>query len=572
MKAINQRNGLAWRQVVVWSRAFIVAGYLFALAPMAHAFVGPPVGGGGTNSGPVYTPLDSWSFYDYTNWTNDKGYAPVSFTNLSRSSLGNFCSLVVDTNVPAWLQYNVFETDGTTNLTVDAGTVMFWFAPSSWSGTNVGGSGPGEFGRLLEVGGYSPDSSFGWWSVYVDDVGANLYFSAQTNDLSSTVTTYITYPIAWTTNYFHHLALTYSPTGTALYLDGGLVTNGPPMTVYPGADVLANGIFIGSDSNGVYQAHGMFDTVATYSVPMDAGTISQIYNWQLLSYEINPFNYVDSLSGATFTMFSFVSAPSSQTTFTPTNDVITGPGDLINVGSAPCLGYNTNIVWITDITATNSPGGAMTVTFGIEGGTNGVFYDVFANSQFSFGSNGVPWAWMGQGQSCQMYQLTNLPATTCFLILGTPQDSDHDGLTDAYELLVSKSNPNAYSTDGSGMADGWEVLYFGKTGITPNGDPDGDGLTTFQEWLMYPGSYNPVKWNSFSNSVVGDGYQNYSGDGLANLMQASFGGNMLTNNPAWKMNKAGDGFPDEYKAMVGLSTNSPASAPGLPSYSMNPIQ
>jgi hypothetical protein len=87
---------------------------------------------------------------------------------------------------------------------------------------------------------------------------------------------------------------------------------------------------------------------------------------------------------------------------------------------------------------------------------------------------------------------------------------------------------------------------------------------------MNPQNYNPVKWNTFTNGV-GDGFQNYSGDGLANLLQTSFGGNMLTNNPAWKANAAGDGYPDEYKAMLSLSTNSAVAAPGLPSYSKNPV-
>jgi hypothetical protein len=56
--------------------------------------------------------------------------------------------LVVETNLPAWLQFNVVENDGTTNLTVDSGTVTFWFAPGNWSSTNAGGTGPGEYGRL----------------------------------------------------------------------------------------------------------------------------------------------------------------------------------------------------------------------------------------------------------------------------------------------------------------------------------------------------------------------------------------------------------------------------------------
>ena len=92
-----------------------------------------------------------------------------------------------------------------------------------------------------------PIHSYGFGASIVDDGGNNIYFSAQTNDLSSSLTTYLSAPISWTTNYFHFVALTYSPTNTALYLDGVLATNGPGVTVYPGPDVLTNGFFIGAD-------------------------------------------------------------------------------------------------------------------------------------------------------------------------------------------------------------------------------------------------------------------------------------------------------------------------------------
>jgi hypothetical protein len=38
-------------------------------------------------------------------------------------------------------------------------------------------------------------------------------------------------------------------------------------------------------------------------------------------------------------------------------------------------------------------------------------------------------------------------------------DSDNDGLTDAYEKLVSKTNPLLWDTDGDGLSDGWEVAH-----------------------------------------------------------------------------------------------------------------
>jgi hypothetical protein len=177
--------------------------------------------------------------------------------------------------------------------------------------------------------------------------------------------------------------------------------------------------------------------------------IQEVYNYQSLIYEADPLDKV---------MWKFASAPYSPSTG-PMLNVITGQGDLVSVGSAPtCVTATTNVVWITNLTATVAANGTMGVTFSIEGGVDGAFYDVFANSLLSFGTNGVPWAWMGQGQHCNMYSLTNLPNTTCFLILGTPQDSSDSGLTDAYQLLVSKTNPYVTNSDLDGIPTGWEIL------------------------------------------------------------------------------------------------------------------
>jgi hypothetical protein len=418
-------------------RLIIPAILLCSLAGAAYAQVPSP----GEKFGPTNTPLDSWSFNDNTNWTSDLGYAPISFTNLSFSHLGNGDSLVVDTNIPAWLQYNVYENDGTTNLTVDSGSVTFWYAPGDWSSTNAGGTGPGEWGRLFEVGAYTPDSSYGLWSIYVDDVGQNIYFSAQTNDLSSTLTTYLSFPISWTTNYFHFVALTYSPTNTALYLDGVLATNGPGVTIYPGPEVLTNGFIIGSDNTGLYQANGLFNTVATYNYPLNSNDVQTIFNWNYTWYEIMPWN---------------------------------------------------------------------TAMFNIQGGSDNTPYDVFANSILDFSSDtNKAWAWMGQGFHGNVYTLTNLPNTACFLILGTPQDTDLDGLTDAYERLVSKTNPYLADTSGDGISDSDEILN---------------------------------------------------------------GNNPLSYNPGWKLDSDNDGLPDLYETQVGLNPNSAEAAPGLPAYSNNPIQ
>jgi len=443
MKATTSGNNFSQKYEALLVRYLTMLGLLLWVS---RSLAQPYPSGG---IAPTNTPLNSWSFYDTTGWTSDYGYTPVSFTNIYSDVLGSGTALVVDTNIPAWLQYNVYESDGTTNLTVDNGTVMFWFAPN-WSSVSQSGSGPGVYGRLFEVGSNTPDSSYGWWSIYVDDVGNNLYFAAQTNDLSSNATTYLSAPISWTTNYFHFVAMTYCATNTSLYLDGTLAASGPGMTLYPGTDVLSNGFYLGSDGTGLLQSHGYFNTVQTYNYPVDAGDIQTIFNWYYPFYIMSPWNVP---------MVSITSAISSPS-YVSNYNAVTGIGDLLNIMSLTnCISGSTSYtVWITNVTATAAGNGTMNVTFSIQGGADGIPYDVFANSVLAFGTNGAPWAWMGQGYHCNTYMLTNLPNTTCFLVLGTPQDSDMDGLTDAYELLVSKTNPNNPSTSGDGISDSDKVL------------------------------------------------------------------------------------------------------------------
>jgi hypothetical protein len=522
MKAIHQGSVfITHLPGVLTGHLLVVALSLGLLANVAQAFTLAP----GTNN-PTYIPLDTFSFNDTNNWTSDAGYYPVSFTNLTASDLGDGSALVVNSTNPAWLQYNVVETNGATNLTVDVGSVTFWFAPA-WASTNQGGSGPGEWGRLLEVGGYTPDSSFGLWSLYVDEVGANIYFSAQTNDFSSNFCTCVTAPIAWSTNYWHFIAFTYSATNTALYLDGVLATNGPPLTNYPGPLALANGFFVGSDSNGIYQAQGMIDDLETYSAPLDANTIAGTYFQSSFSYYGNLFNVAN-----------FLMAPSNPSTSDFTPDAITGPGDLqLDVNTFPCVfSSNSNFVWITNVTV-SAASGAMNVTFTIDGGQPGYAYDVFATGDFTFtniiGSitftnkitmtNGISvtnniaitnkitldttiWTWMGQGAASNTYTVPIIGSADAFIILGTPQDSDGADLTDAYQALVTHTPGNPISVDG--ILTGWEALL----GLNPNSNnPNNPSLRANY-------GYTPADW---LNNVTGAKTGTNSLDAEGNVLQVS---------------------------------------------------
>ena len=112
---------------------------------------------------------------------------------------------------------------------------------------------------------------------------------------------------------------------------------------------------------------------------------------------------------------------------------------------------------ITNVTAAAVSNGTTAISFTIEGGSDGAMYDVFATGALGAPMTNALWYWMGQGGDFTNYTIA-ITSPNAFLILGTPQDTDGDGLTDAYELLVSHTDPhNAYS-NLDGILDGWEIL------------------------------------------------------------------------------------------------------------------
>ncbi len=56
--------------------------------------------------------------------------------------------------------------------------------------------------------------------------------------------------------------------------------------------------------------------------------------------------------------------------------------------------------------------------------------------------------------------------------------------------------------DGNGLPDWWEELYFGRTGVDPNGDADQDGLSNLQEFVA---DTNPTDASSALRLAIGPG-------------------------------------------------------------------
>jgi hypothetical protein len=123
--------------------------------------------------------------------------------------------------------------------------------------------------------------------------------------------------------------------------------------------------------------------------------------------------------------------------------------------------YTTNDLWLQMVGTTNT-GTGMTAYLVINtpwNVTNGV-YDLFATTNLAPSA----WQWLGRCSPGQTnLTVVNLASPTEFFIFGLTNDTDGDGLTDAYELLVSHTNPNVADTDGDGIPDGWSVLL----GVNP---------------------------------------------------------------------------------------------------------
>ena len=261
----------------------------------------------GTNSTAIvvneFVPLGHWTFNNTNTWIGQEGQLPLLATNVVGVTSWSSNAILTESASLALISYHVIETNGSTNITCQTGSTSFWFQPW-WSSTNAGGTGPGTWGRLLEMGSnnfnlstntWMAGATNGWWSLYLNPSGTELSFGTSTNGYGSLN---LTAGISWISNEWYQITLTYSPTNTALYVDGQLLTNGSGITAHPNSSELTNGFRIGSDEYGNNQAKGAFDELETFNYPLgstnSATYSSAIPDWWVVQY----FGTVDK-TGAT---------------------------------------------------------------------------------------------------------------------------------------------------------------------------------------------------------------------------------------------------------------------------------
>ena len=136
------------------------------------------------------------------------------------------------------------------------------------------------------------------------------------------------------------------------------------------------------------------------------------------------------------------------------------------------------------IAGTTNTGTSMTAFLMIHppAGTNDGVYDLFATTNLAPSA----WQWILRCNPGQTnLTVTGLAYPNEFFILGLTNDTDGDGLSDAYELLVSHTDPNNAYSNPDGILDGWDVFLGLNTQINNVSTPSerSNYGYTLADWL-----------------------------------------------------------------------------------------
>jgi len=156
--------------------------------------------------------------------------------------------------------------------------VRFWFSPR-WTSLTNGGTGPGSFARLLTIGSWSSNASIGVWQLALDSAGDRLSLVVQDNAGHSAGTTNLVTPSVIVSNQWHQIAVVYTPSNTAIYVDGTrLGSGGAGLTnIVPPQLILDQGFYLGTDNSGSQKSKAAFEFLETFNYPKTSTQISAEY-------------------------------------------------------------------------------------------------------------------------------------------------------------------------------------------------------------------------------------------------------------------------------------------------------
>ena len=172
------------------------------------------------------------------------------------------------------LQFPYRQQDGSPLVNLRRGSIRFWYRPD-WSSKSLGGNGPGNFGRIMELGVISSNINQGWWSLYFNSFTDRIQLASKS---SGFVMPQLNANIALKEGQWYQFILTYNESLTQLYLNGAQIGTGRGIQDYPSdSDRVASGLWIGSSSINGFQINGTLDALETFNYVLNPETIKTEY-------------------------------------------------------------------------------------------------------------------------------------------------------------------------------------------------------------------------------------------------------------------------------------------------------
>jgi alpha-tubulin suppressor-like RCC1 family protein len=283
-----------------------------------------------------------------------------------------------------------------TNLTCGTagGAIRFYFAPYWTSGT------AGSVKRLADMVASSPSGSSPVWSLQISPDGSSLNLVGYGD---SGETLLCSAPISWEADVWECLAINYGPQGTAIFMNGQLVAQGGGTAPIPTSVGL---LVLGSSIAGMDTARGAFDELYSFDHQLTAGDASAYYQFTGPTAALGSISADEDADMAAAAQFQ-MALPSVH-----------------NPNPVKTLSFG-GLVALTNISATLLTNGTTTVTFDLQGGTNGVLYDIFTTSFVTnvLTNNNQNWNWLGQGLSCTTLSFPSQPADLSFYAWSAPSQT-----------------------------------------------------------------------------------------------------------------------------------------------------
>jgi len=336
---------------------------------------------------------------------------------------------------------------GRTNVACDAaGAVRCWIIPY-WS-SQPEGKGPGVYARLAELVVADAKGSAAVWSLQVAPDGAGLVLLGTSDTGPAGL---LKVPICWTAGQAHCVVLNYGPK-TELFIDGQLAASGGETLAVP-AKVAA--LVWGSTAAGDLSAGADLDDMCVFSRPLPATAVALYWDALRSQAALGPVSADERAQRQAFLQAALQLAAKAKAEREAAMEASSPQMMLLVGGASQCI---TNVpVHLTNMVSTFDTNLGWTVRFDLQGGTNGMPYDLFGTTNLIGDSiTNSRWTWLERGPTCSTYQYTNQPGLTALYVIGLTNDTDDDLLSDAFERLASKSNPAQWDTDGDGLPDGWE--------------------------------------------------------------------------------------------------------------------